>query len=386
MTAERTAGDEPGGGCEVLDLPDGGSPAVGLRAARTMRRVDELVASGLVAPAQAAGLAAVAERFAVAITPAMAALVAGDAETDPIARQFVPQITELDIAPEELADPIGDHRFSPIKGIVHRYPDRVLLKPTHVCPVYCRFCFRREQVGPGSEALDAAELATALDYIRTRRDIWEVIVTGGDPLLLAPRRLLDIVRALDGMPQLGAIRIHSRVPIADPERVDADLVAALRADKAVYVVIHANHPRELTPAAKAACGLLSDAGLPLLGQSVLLKGVNDDAETLTALFRGLVAMRVKPYYLHHGDLARGTAHFRTTLDEGQALVRALRGAVSGLCQPTYALDLPGGHGKVPVGPGFATRGERPGEWLVEDYQGQSHRYPPVPAPAPAEES
>jgi lysine 2,3-aminomutase len=342
---------------------------------RTLRKPAELVAAGLAPPEREAEIAAVARRFAVAVTPEMAALVEPGAAEDPIGRQFVPSAGELDVAPEELADPIGDHRFAPVKGIVHRYPDRVLLKPSHACAVYCRFCFRREQVGPGSDSLDPAELAAALDYIRARPEIWEVILTGGDPFLLSPRRIAAIVRALDAMPQLGVIRFHTRVPIVEPRRVGPALLRALAAEKAVYVAIHANHPRELTEAAKAACRRLAGAGIPLLGQSVLLKGVNDDAATLEALFRGLVAARVKPYYLHHPDLARGTAAFRPSLAEGRALMRALRGRVSGLCQPSYVLDLPGGHGKVPVGPCYAVADEG-GGWTIEDPWGGHHPYPP----------
>jgi lysine 2,3-aminomutase len=343
---------------------------------RTLRRPAELVAAGLVPTARQAEIAAVAERFAVAVTPEMAALIDGNDPADPIARQFVPSAAELTTTAEERADPIGDRRLSPLKGIVHRYPDRVLLKPSHVCPVYCRFCFRREQVGPAGEALTEAELAAALDYIRARPEIWEVIVTGGDPFALSPRRLRGIVRALDAIAHLGVIRFHTRVPVVDPRRVTAGLVAALAAEKAVYVAIHVNHPRELTEAARAACTRLAKAGIPLLGQTVLLKGVNDDAATLTALFRGLVAMRVKPYYLHHPDLARGTAGFRPSLAQGRALMRRLRGRISGLCQPTYVLDLPGGYGKVPVGPCHAVPGKETGSWEVEDPEGGRHLYPP----------
>jgi lysine 2,3-aminomutase len=248
------------------------------------------------------------------------------------------------------------------------------LKPSHVCPVYCRFCFRREQVGPEGETLTAAELEAALDYIRARPEIWEVIVTGGDPFLLSPRRLGGLTRALDAIPHLGVIRFHTRVPIVDPARVSAGLLRALAAEKAVYVAIHANHPRELGAAARAACGRLARAGIPLLGQTVLLRGVNDDPAVLAALFRGLVAMRVKPYYLHHPDLAPGTAEFRPSIAEGQALMRALRGRVSGLCQPTYVLDLPGGAGKVPVGPVYAAA--EGGVVVVEDGDGHQHAYPP----------
>jgi lysine 2,3-aminomutase len=339
-----------------------------------MRRPAEFVAAGLVPEERAAELAAVAERYAIAITPAMAALVESDAASDPIGRQFVPQAAELVTAPEEIADPIGDRALSPVKGIVHRYPDRVLLKPSLLCPVYCRFCFRREDVGSGGGTLTAREMAAALDYVHARPEIWEVIVTGGDPFLLSPRRVRALVRALDAIPHLNVIRFHSRVPVVEPARVGASLVAALAAQKALYVVLHANHPRELTDDMRAACARMSKAGIPLLSQSVLLRGVNDDAATLEALLRGLVAMRVKPYYLHHADLAPGTAHFRTSLATGQALMRQLRGRVSGLCQPSYVLDLPGGHGKVPVGPCHAREGGH--AWEIEDPWGAWHRYPP----------
>ena len=254
----------------------------------------------------------------------------------------------------------------------------MLLKPTLICPVYCRFCFRREDVGRKSGTLTAAELETALDYIRGDPAIWEVIVTGGDPFVLSPRRIGVLVKALDAIPHLGSIRFHTRVPVVAPDRVGAALVRALAAEKAVHVVIHANHPRELTERARAACLRLVRAGIPLHAQSVLLKGVNDDEATLEALFRRLVAMRVKPYYLHHLDLAPGTGHFRTGLAEGQALMRALRGRVSGLCQPTYVLDLPGGFGKVPAGPCYV-RADGAG-WAVDDPNGRRHAYPPSTPP------
>jgi lysine 2,3-aminomutase len=320
----------------------------------------------------------VAERFSVAITEDMAALIEPGDPNDPIAVQFVPSAAELETAAEELSDPIGDERWSPAPGIVHRYPDRVLLKPTLICPVYCRFCFRREVVGKRPAMLDAAALRRAYDYIRERPEIWEVVVTGGDPFVLGPRRLAAIVQTLDAIPHLGVIRFHTRVPIVDPGRVTDALTAALAAEKALWVVVHTNHPHELTPAAKPAVTRLVRAGIPVLSQTVLLRGVNDDAAVLEALFRGLVAMRVKPYYLHHADLAPGTAHFRTGIAAGQALVASLRGRVSGLCQPTYILDIPGGHGKVPIGrcaihPDVAT-----GEWIVEDSCGVRHPYPPDP--------
>ncbi len=342
--------------------------------ARSLRKTGELAAHGLIPDGRAKALERVAERYAVAITPAMVALIDPIDAGDPIARQFVPDLAELVVAPEERADPIGDERLSPVKGIVHRYPDRVLLKPLHACPVYCRFCFRREQVGPEGEALNAAELDATLAYIRERSEIWEVIVTGGDPFMLSPRRLSHIVRALEDIEHVQVIRFHTRVPVVEPARVTARLVTALAAEKAVYVAIHANHPRELTPEFRTASRKLAMAGVVLLGQTVLLKGINDDAAVLEKLFRGLVAARVKPYYLHHPDLARGTSHFRVDVREGQALMRQLRGRVSGLCQPTYVLDLPGGLGKVPVGPCYLE--SENGTWMVEDIEGGRHRYPP----------
>lgn len=342
---------------------------------RLTRGLEDLVAEGLVEPGQLEQIRRVAAEFAVALTQDVAALVDPADAADPIAAQFVPSSAELITAGDERTDPIGDERWSPVPGIVHRYPDRVLLKPSLLCPVYCRFCFRREVVGKKGAMLDRETLERAFDYIRERPQIWEVIVTGGDPFLLAPRRVADIVGALDRVPHLGVIRFHTRVPVVDPRRVNPALVEALAAEKAVYVVIHANHPRELTPQAREAVLRLNRAGIPLLSQTVLLRGVNDDAAVLEALFRGLVAMRVKPYYLHHADLARGTAHFRTGIADGQRLVRALRGPVSGLCQPTYVLDIPGGHGKVPIAPCAVTSGGPTGGWVVEDGAGVRHAYP-----------
>jgi lysine 2,3-aminomutase len=226
--------------------------------------------------------------------------------------------------------------------------------------------------------LDQSALASAFDYIRRRPEIWEVIITGGDPFVLAPRRLAEIVHTLDRIPHVAVIRFHTRVPVVDPSRVKPALVRALAAEKAVYVVVHANHPRELTQAAKEALTRLTRAGIPLLSQTVLLRGVNDDAAVLEALFRGLVAMRVKPYYLHHADLAPGTAHFRTGIAAGQQLVRSLRGRISGLCQPTYVLDIPGGYGKVPIAPCAVSAGGEAGGWNVEDGAGVQHSYPADP--------
>ena len=351
-------------------MPGGGAKA-GIGA-------EDLVPAGLVGAERLDEIRQVAGEFAVALTADTAELIDTADAADPIAAQFIPRAAELISSPEERTDPIGDERWSPVPGIVHRYPDRVLLKPILLCPVYCRFCFRREVVGKQAAMLDQPALQQAFDYIRERSQIWEVIVTGGDPFLLSPRRVGEIVRTLDQIPQLGVIRFHTRVPLVDPGRVRPSLVAALAAQKAVYVVIHANHPRELTAKASEALLRLSRAGIPLLSQTVLLRGVNDDAAVLEQLFRNLVARRVKPYYLHHADLARGTSHFRTGVVAGQALTRSLRGRISGLCQPTYVLDIPGGYGKVPLAPGAATPDRTSGGWIIEDSAGVEHPYPPDP--------
>ncbi|WP_421932936.1 lysine-2,3-aminomutase-like protein [Phenylobacterium sp.] len=338
----------------------------------TLRTLPALIEAGLLEAERLPALERVAAQYAVAITPAMADLM-----DDPhIARQFLPDLAELTVLPGEDADPVGDLSHMPVEGIVHRYPDRVLLKVTHTCAVYCRFCFRREMVGPTGEvaALSPRALDAAIAYIAAHPEIWEVILTGGDPLVLSPRRLADILGRLGRIEHVKVLRIHTRVPAVDPAAVTDELVAALKvAPQALYVALHANHAAELTPAARAACARLVDAGIPMVGQTVLLKGVNDDPAVLEALLRAMVESRIKPYYLHHGDLARGTSHLRTTLAEGQAVMRSLRGRLSGLAQPTYVLDIPGGHGKVPVGPDYLGN-----DGQVEDPDGTLHPYPPKP--------
>ncbi len=348
-----------------------------MTALRSLKTIDDLEEAGLVATSRRPGLDDVAARYAVAVTPAMAALIDPADAHDPIARQFIPDVAELVRLPEEREDPIGDNAHSPVEGIVHRYPDRVLLKAVHVCPVYCRFCFRREMVGPeGLGTLASQAMDNAFAYIAGHPEIWEVILTGGDPLVLSPRRLASIMERLSAIDHVKIVRFHTRVPVVEPERVDAALITALKASgKTTYLALHANHPRELTADARAACARLVDSGIVMVSQSVLLKGVNDDVETLAALMRAFVENRIKPYYLHHPDLAPGTSHFRLTIEEGQALVASLRGRVSGLCQPAYILDIPGGHGKTVIS--ASTIEDRGGGcYTVSDFHGETHAYPP----------
>lgn len=345
--------------------------------ARSLKSAQDLLDAGLVDEVALARLTPVAERYAVAITPAMADLIDSSDDKDPIGLQFIPRHEELHHTLDERADPIGDDAHSPVHGIVHRYPDRVLLKAVHICPVYCRFCFRREMVGPqGNGTLTSNELAAALDYIRDHTEIWEVILTGGDPLVLSPRRLSAIMKGLRAIPHVKIVRFHTRVPVVEPDRIDTDMIEALKSSgKTTYVALHANHVRELTDEARAACARLIDGGISMVSQTVLLKGVNDDPQTLADLMRAFVEIRVKPYYLHHPDLAPGTGHFRVDIEEGQRIVAAMRGRVSGLCQPTYVLDIPGGHGKAVIGPNAATK-HADGCYSVSDFNGNDHQYPP----------
>ena len=331
--------------------------------------LDDLIRAGLTDAADRAALAPVEDRFRIRVTPQMQAAVR--TPDDPVARQFLPSLAELAPDPQDLSDPIGDRAHAPVPGITHRYPDRVILHVTQLCDVYCRFCFRRETVG-ATGVLPDADIDAALAYIAATPQVWEVILTGGDPLTLSPRRLSTLLSRLDAIPHVGVVRIHTRVPVVAPERISPDLLDALATRAALWLVVHTNHAQELTPPALEALARLVRAGVPLLSQTVLLRGVNDTAEALEDLFRALVRNRVKPYYLHHCDLARGAAQFRTTIAEGQALMAALRGRLSGTCLPTYVLDIPGGHGKVPVGPGHLTR--TTDGWTVTDPQGETHPY------------
>ena len=332
-----------------------------------------------------AEIAHVVSRYAVAVTPALAEIIEPDNPDDPVGRQFLPDHAELEVRDNELSDPIGDDAHSPVEGIVHRYPDRVLLKLSDICAAYCRFCFRRETVGQGTGVLSGPALEAALEYIRIHGEIWEVILSGGDPLVLSARRLRALTEQMAAIPHVKILRVHTRVPIAAPSRITANLVRALKASsKAIYVAVHVNHPRELTAAARKACGRFVDAGIPLLSQTVLLRGINDDPDVLGSLMRAFVECRIKPYYLHHCDLAPGTAHWRTEIGEGQSLIRALRGRYSGLCQPNYVLDIPGGYGKSPIGPNYLS-GDEDGGYEVEDYRGHRHWYPASDRHSPSPE-
>ncbi|MEL6373642.1 MAG: lysine-2,3-aminomutase-like protein [Pseudomonadota bacterium] len=327
---------------------------------------------GLIGPHDVAALQPVAARYATALTPDLVRLIDRSDPHDPLARQFIPSADEAATTPHQHDDPIGDEAYSPVPGVVHRYRDRALLKLVHTCPVYCRFCFRRAMVGPGGDALNGAALARALAYIADHEDIVEVILTGGDPLMLSARRIEYVSQRLAAMAHVQLLRWHSRVPVVDAARITPEVIAALSAVAGtcpVTVVVHTNHARELTQPARAALRAMREAGLILRSQSVLLAGVNDDAATLADLMRALLSVGVQPYHLHHLDPAPGTAHFHVPIARGQALMDALRTIVSGLALPHYVVDIPGGYGKVPLTPSTWS----PDDGTVSDHQGTKHR-------------
>jgi lysine 2,3-aminomutase len=340
----------------------------------SLRSVPALAGAGLVPAREIAWLEKVASRYAIAVTPEMAALIDASPDGEAMARQFIPDARELETLPAELADPIGDEAHSPVEGVVHRYADRCLLKVIHSCPVYCRFCFRREMVGPGGKALAGRVLDGALAYVAATPALTEVILTGGDPFMLSARRAGEITARLAAIPHVARLRWHTRVPMVDPSRVTPAFAHALVAEGAVTrVAIHANHPREFTPEAKAALALLREAGVKLLSQSVLLRGVNADARTLAALLAAYRESGVAPYYLHHPDLAPGTRHFRLTIGQGLGLMAELRELLQGETLPAYVLDIPGGHGKARL-ESEACEPAGNGRWRVRDRLGLWHDY------------
>lgn len=305
-----------------------------------------------------------------------------DNPRDPVRRQTIPLAEELAFDPREISDPIGDKRHSPVPRLTHRYPDRVLLYPTYQCAVYCRHCFRKESLSDAGDQFSASALAPALDYIRNHQEVQEVIVTGGDPLVLSNQRLAFLRDELESIPHLRMLRFHTRIPVVMPERIDDGLVAALTGRLMVSIVTHFNHPQEIVKECEIAANRLRKAGFVLLNQTVLLRGINDDAEIIKTLCRELFyTLGIKPYYLHHCDLTHGLTHFRTTIEEGLAIMQKLRGHLSGVCLPQYVLDLPGGNGKIPLGPSYVV-GNEGFCWTFRNYQGKVCTYEEVVAENP----
>jgi len=292
---------------------------------------------------------------------------------DPIAAQFMPRDEELAVLPYESADPIGDSSYFVAPRLVHHYPDRALLLVSDRCATYCRYCFRRHFTGNGGGQITPEQLEEACGYLSRTPSVHEVLLSGGDPLMLSDR---DLGRVIDRLRQVNPayiLRVCTRMPVVHPARITQDLADMLGNAGSVWAIIHTNHPRELTPEFRRAARRLLTSGVPVLNQSVLLRGVNDDAGTLEELFRGLVRAGVKPYYLFQGDLAAGTAHFRVPMEKGIALMRELRGRLSGIALPTYAVDLPSGGGKVPVESSIVRT--EPNAYVLRGADGGEYRYP-----------
>lgn len=326
----------------------------------TYRTPEDLLRAGLITPDDLPAISQVAASYVIALPEPVAGLIDTSDTADPIRAQYVPQACELISTPDETPDPIGDEAHSPVPGIVHRYPDRLLLKVSSTCPVYCRFCFRREMVGPEKGgALSKSELDAAIAYIAAHQDVFEVILTGGDPMMLSASRAGEITRRLEAIDHVKLIRWHTRVPVVQPAWITHEYAEAIRSQtKAVFVAVHANHAREFTPDALTAIRRLAKAGISLVSQSVLLRGVNDSFEALAELMRAFLGAGVKPYYLHQLDAAPGTSHFRVPIEEGQALVRRLRDELTGLATPHYVADIPGGVSKAVMNlPDIERRGD-----------------------------
>ncbi len=344
---------------------------------KNLRCVSGLVEAGFIKSSDAHLYKGIEAQYDIGISAHVCSLI--KTPDDPIARQYIPDLAEMNINPDEKIDPIGDNAHSPVKGIVHRYPDRALLKITNICAVYCRYCFRRDIIGAGSDHLIDDDYIKAINYIRSHKKVWEVILTGGDPLILSADKLQKIMSDLDAIDHVGVIRVHTRIPIVNPSKIDDTILDVFKSvSKAVHVVAHVNHVDEITDSSEEKILQLRQANCSILSQSVLLKGVNDDAKTLANLFKKLISLHIKPYYLHHLDRAKGTSHFRVSLERGMQIMKELQGNLSGICLPKYMLDIPDGYGKVPINDTYICRSDICSsdkvEYIIEDYKGDKHVY------------
>lgn len=312
---------------------------------------------------------AIERKFNIKITPYYLSLI--KEKGDPIYRQVVPDRLELEDS-ELFEDPLSEDRDSPVRNIVHRYPDRCLFLVSHVCASYCRFCTRKRKVGD-PEKISGKFINEGIDYIASHRDIRDVILSGGDPLLLGDEKIGYILQKLRQIPHVEIIRIGTRVPCFLPQRITSRLVKILKKYHPLYINVHFNHPDELTPVAVRALGKLADAGIPLGNQTVLLKGINDDSEVMKKLIQKLLQARVKPYYIYQADLVFGTEHFRTRVEKGLEIIEKLRGWTSGLAVPHFVIDAPGGGGKIPLLPQYLLK-LTDGEVVMRNYQGKIFRY------------
>jgi lysine 2,3-aminomutase len=330
-----------------------------------------------------AGVLLAETKLAMSITPHFFNLIERDNPDCPIRRQVIPRIEEGWNAPEELADPCGEDAHMPVPGLVHRYPDRVLFLVTDRCASYCRYCTRSRVVsGVGEQHLET-QWDAAFRYLEKKNQVHDVLLSGGDPLLLSDERLNHILTRLCAIPHIQFIRIGSRIPIFLPQRITPELCDMLKKHHPLFISIHTNHPRELTSEVRDALGRLADAGIPLGNQSVLLRGVNDSLAIQKSLVHKLLMCRVKPYYLYQCDLINGSSHLRTSVTEGIAIIEGLRGHTTGYAVPQFVIDGPGGRGKIPINPNYQID-RAPGHLTLRNFEGKVFEYPdPGTIPAAA---
>jgi lysine 2,3-aminomutase len=312
-------------------------------------------------------------RLATAITPYFAKLMSRTDSNCPIRRQAIPTMEEFHVSPHDLLDPCAEDENSPVRGLVHRYPDRVLLLVTDKCAVYCRYCTRRRMVGSSEKCISEEELDQAIGYIQANKKIRDVLISGGDPLLFEDDHLESILAKVRKVPHVEIIRIGTRVPVTLPQRVTPSLVAMLKKYHPLWMSIHFSHPKEITKEVRKSCGMLAEAGIPLGSQTVLLRGINDRPSTMKRLMHELLKTRVRPYYIYQCDLAMGTEHFRTPIAVGINIIEKLRGHTTGYAVPSFVIDAPGGGGKIPVGPTYLISQDK-GKMVLRNYQGKVFEY------------
>ena len=313
------------------------------------------------------------DKLTMSIPPYWASLMDPENPKCPIRLQTIPQGYELETASDEMKDPCGEDSHSPVHGLVHRYPDRVLFLVNEMCAMYCRYCTRSRMVGDGDRTLSTQTYEKAFDYIRSNKKIRDVLISGGDPLTLSDRVLEYLIQNLKAIPHVEFVRIGSRVPVTLPQRVTSDFVAMLKKYSPIWMSLHFNHPKEITKRVKFACDLLAESGIPLGSQTVLLKGVNDSPATMKKLMHELLKIRVRPYYIYQCDPILGSKHFRTPVSVGINIIENLRGHTTGYAVPTYVIDGPGGGGKIPIAPNYVVSNEN-GKYTLRNYAGEQFTY------------
>jgi len=337
----------------------------------TLEQLKEIIE---LTPEETEGIKHSKGRLALAVTPYFASLMDPVNQNCPIRRQAIPRVEEIHLSKSEMVDPLGEDNHSPVPGLVHRYPDRVLLLVTDQCAVYCRYCTRRRLVGSNERSITQGNFEEVLKYLKSHRKVRDVLVSGGDPLLLENERLEEILSRLRALPHIEVLRIGTRVPVTLPQRITNGLVRMLRKYHPLMISIHFTHPKEITDQVKKACNDLADGGIPLGSQTVLLKGINDKPYVMKKLVQELLKIRVRPYYIYQCDLAMGTQHFRTSVATGIQIMEKLRGHTTGYAVPTYVVDTPGGGGKIPLQPDYVVSRER-GKILLRNYEGRVFEYP-----------